>query len=86
MNEHLPQPETTAAKILNALVLSPLTDEEIGLVIKRATRTVTARRGELVHQGWVEKSGKKRLGDSGASAIVWQLKEVFVSFTRTLDK
>jgi len=83
MNEHLPQPGTTGARILLALELSPLTDEEIGLVIKRATRSITARRGELVHKGWVENSGKKRLGDSGASAIVWQLKEVFVSFTRT---
>ena len=86
MDEHLPQSGTTAAKILNALVLSPLTDEEIGLVCQTATRSITARRGELVHQGWVEKSGKKRLGDSGASAIVWQLAEVFVSFTRTLEK
>lgn len=80
----LPKTGTTSAKILEALGPSPLTDEEIGLVVKRATRSITARRGELVRKGWVENSGKRRLTDSGTNAIVWQLKEVFVSFTRTL--
>ncbi len=70
----LPQPGTQQAMVLDALSLSPLTDEELRLVIKIGQYAVTARRGELVRRGWIENSGQRRLTDAGVHAIVWQVK------------
>jgi hypothetical protein len=71
----LPVSGTQRAKVFDALSLSGLTDEEIGLVLKMNPSSVRPRRGELVNEGWVKDSGKRRKTDAGYNAIVWQITE-----------
>lgn len=70
----IPTPGTQQAMVLDALFRSPLTDEELRLVIKIGQYAITSRRGELVRKGWVENSGQRRMTDAGVNAIVWQVK------------
>lgn len=49
------------------------TDEETSLALRMRLYTAAPRRLELVRDGWVEDSGRRRATDTGASAVVWIL-------------
>ncbi len=70
----LPKTGTQRRKVLSVVGIAPLTDEEIGELLKMNPSSVRPRRGELVTMGWLEDSGQRRLTESGAKAIVWQVR------------
>ena len=62
--------------VLNAIVQADpygMTDEEIQDRLHMNPSTQRPRRVELVEQGWVEDSGRRRTTQSGRSAVVWVL-------------
>lgn len=63
-------------KVLDALAVrhpNGLTDYEIANVTGLRLYTAAPRRTELVSQGWVMDSGRRRPTDSGTPAAVWVL-------------
>jgi len=60
-------------KVLNAIGLSPygMTDHELERKLKLRHQTVSARRNELLKDGWIVDSERRRLTDTGRKAVVW---------------
>jgi len=50
-----------------------LTDDEIGERLPLYVNTGAKRRNDLKNQGWVQDSGVRRLTQTGAPAVVWEL-------------
>ena len=77
--------DLTAAQemVLEALRMSPMTDEEIFQALVRveggrmpmSTSGARTRRSELVDAGLVEDSGQTELTEAGRRTIVWRVKE-----------
>jgi len=51
------------------------TDEEIEQCFGARHQSASARRNELMNDGWIEDSGKRRRTTSGKEAIVWVLSD-----------
>lgn len=63
---------TCRRRILYALRMSPMTDEEMQFHLRMSPNTQRPRRLELVRGGMVVATDERRRGMSGASSIVWQ--------------
>lgn len=73
----LPASGTQRQNVLDELLAifpDGLTDEEIQDELVMNANAQRPRRLELVEQGWVEDSGKRRKTMSGLDAIVWRYK------------
>jgi hypothetical protein len=73
----LPASGTQRQNVLDELLAifpDGMTDEEIQDELAMNANAQRPRRLELVEQGWVEDSGKRRKTVSGLDAIVWQYK------------
>ncbi len=73
----LPASGTQRQNVLDELLAifpDGMTDEELQDELVMNANAQRPRRLELVEQGWVEDSGKRRKTMSGLDAIVWQYK------------
>lgn len=63
------------------------TDEELESILRGRHQAVSARRNELVRDGWIVDSGRRRKTTSGRLAVVWVLTDTARSLTkqRTAD-
>ena len=69
-----PKAGTLRASVCEAIALAGdagLTDEQIGQQTRMGGNTVRPRRVELVGQGLVRDSGRRRETSSGRKAVVW---------------
>lgn len=71
----LPRSGTQRRKVLDAIAVSPdgMTDDEVMEATHVHPNSVRPRRGELVTEGWVVDSGRRRDTDAGNAAAVWVL-------------
>lgn len=69
-----PKSGTNRWRVLQALLHVPggMTDEELTDYLDLPANSERPRRNELVRDGWVEDSGKRKLTASGTPAIVWR--------------
>ncbi len=63
---------TCRRRIMYALNMSAMTDEEMQFHLRMSPNTQRPRRLELVRMGMVVATELRRRGMSGASSIVWQ--------------
>lgn len=71
-----PRSGTLRRRVLDAIAAAGdfgLTDWQIHETLGCRLYSAAPRRGELVRDGWVQDSGRRRETDSGTSAIVWVL-------------
>ena len=74
-----PATGTWRRRVLNAIVAAGLrgaTDEELQQALGMNPSTERPRRVELVEQGWIEDSGRRRPTRSGRFAVVWVSRQV----------
>lgn len=58
------------------------TDEELESILRGRHQAVSARRNELVRDGWIVDSGRRRKTTSGRLAVVWVLTDTARSLTK----
>lgn len=68
-----PKTGTQRRKVLDALFIEDLTDEQIEDRIHIGQRQSSTRRKELENDGWVMDSGDRRKSKAGADVVVWAL-------------
>lgn len=70
-----PHKGTMASKIVGALFKSPMTDDELEVLLGMSHQSVSAGRRGLVKKGVVEPTGELRPTRSGRQAQVWRIKD-----------
>jgi hypothetical protein len=74
--EVYPRSGTARRRVLDYIAASGdrgATDEEISLALRMRLYTAAPRRNELLRDGWVEDSDRRRRTTTGARAAVWVL-------------
>jgi len=73
---HYPRSGTARLRVLSYIATrgdTGATDEEVSLALRMRLYTAAPRRKELLDDGWVEDSGRRRKTQTGARATVWCL-------------
>lgn len=73
----MPRTGTARIKVLAAIAGASdgYTDDELQVALAMNPSTQRPRRVELVEQGWIEDSGRRRKTRGGSQAVVWVLTE-----------